>query len=624
MTGNYGQLPEPQEKPSGEEKVSNLDRFDSLFQAEQASEVLRESERAAAVAQETQFKRYTGPNPFRSRTPMGFYEISKTIFFTVTLLAPLRCILCILLLLSMWPDILVASCGHKPDRPLGCIRRAATSIIRFKMRLTLFVLGVYYIPTYDRNPKGYKKTANIIVANHVSLLDAIPIFIRQQCSPAAKKEVFSIPFIGGLLRAFQAIPIDRTSAEGRRTAIKQLVDRCSNSELPPLLIFPEGTTSVDNVLTLFKPGPFIAGQPVQPVCIRFPNQYHDMLLKGSAASLYRLCCQFVNYMSYEYLPEYTPNAEEKANPQLFANNVRALMAKTMGILTTEHSFEDSLFLKKARFVGVPVDFELDPMGKIYTMKYADLIPLLHRFRALEADGQSVIDFEDFCTALNLNMNGELGVAAKGVFTLLDKDKDGVLNFGDFVLAIAVFSGKCTQEESGEALFAVCDLNGDGAVHRAEMERVIELAVTRKGTAKELPVESKSSKKKGGEEKKAAEPQVEQKTAPEEKQGDEVSDAPRLARLYSVKFEKGYKATLDDFFGPSESLSRAQFLERSAANPDVARKLLGLFLHKYVLPSHTTTTTTTTTAAAGTADAAPASATAATPPASTVSATSNEA
>jgi len=227
------------------------------------------------------------------------------------------------------------------------------------------------------------------------MIDALPIMITHGCSAAAKKEVFTIPLVGSLLRAFQGIPIDRNTPEGRRNAIKQLADRCSDTRFPPLLIFPEGTTSMDKVLTLFKPGPFIAGKPVQPVILRFPNVYYDLLLKGQAWTLYRMCSQFINFVSYEYMPEYIPSKEEQANPQLYANNVRSAMAKRMCAACTEHSFEDHQFLKKAKQVGVPVDFELDPLGKVYMMKYKDLIPLLRRFRALDTDGNSQIDFEEF-------------------------------------------------------------------------------------------------------------------------------------------------------------------------------------------------------------------------------------
>lgn len=532
-----------------------------------------------------EFKRYTGPNPFQTRTPIGFYETCKIIFFTITFIAPLRALLAALILLSMWPDVLIASVGHNQNEPLGCVRKLATYVIRFKMRITLFVLGVYYIPIIDHNSaKDFKRNANIIVANHVSLLDAIPIIIRHGCSAAAKKEVFKMPFIGSLMRAFQGIPIDRSSSEGRRAAIKQLANRCSDPRLPPLLIFPEGTTSVDNVLTLFKPGPFIAGKPVQPVVIRFPNHYHDMLLKGGVKSLYRLCCQFVNNMSYEYLSEYVPSAEEKANPQLFASNVRALMAKTMGAMTTEHSFEDSQFLKKAKASGVPVDFELDPLGKVYMMKYKDLIPLLRRFRALDTDGNSVIDFEDFCSITNIKPTSDLRVPAEAVFKLLDKDNDGVLNFGDFVMSIAVFSSKCSPEESAKALFAVCDLNADGSVNRADMERIIELATTKQGTAFELPEEKKGGKKKA----ESKEVKIDIKASSPTAETGVVSDQPpSLNRLYSVKFAKSYQETVSEFFIDTESLNQAQFIERSLKHPEVATKLLGLFLHKYVVPNSET-------------------------------------
>lgn len=40
-------------------------------------------------------------------------------------------------------------------------------------------------------------------------------------------------------------------------------------------------------------------------------------------------------VSFQYLPVYTPSAEEKENPSLFANNVRKLMAKYVCVCVLE-------------------------------------------------------------------------------------------------------------------------------------------------------------------------------------------------------------------------------------------------------------------------------------------------
>jgi lysophosphatidylcholine acyltransferase/lyso-PAF acetyltransferase len=43
--------------------------------------------------------------------------------------------------------------------------------------------------------------------------------------------------------------------------------------------------------------------------------------------LWHTLAQLVNHCELEYLPVYTPSEEEKMNPQLFANNVRQVLAE---------------------------------------------------------------------------------------------------------------------------------------------------------------------------------------------------------------------------------------------------------------------------------------------------------
>lgn len=48
---------------------------------------------------------------------------------------------------------------------------------------------------------------------------------------------------------------------------------------------------------------------------------------GLAELMFRMFARFSNPLTIEYLPVYTPNKEEIADPALFATNVRQVMAK---------------------------------------------------------------------------------------------------------------------------------------------------------------------------------------------------------------------------------------------------------------------------------------------------------
>lgn len=42
---------------------------------------------------------------------------------------------------------------------------------------------------------------------------------------------------------------------------------------PPIIIFPEGTTTNQEALISFKAGAFVPGVPVQPMTIKYPDEW---------------------------------------------------------------------------------------------------------------------------------------------------------------------------------------------------------------------------------------------------------------------------------------------------------------------------------------------------------------
>lgn len=57
-------------------------------------------------------------------------------------------------------------------------------------------------------------------------------------------------------------------------------------------------------------------------------------------------CQFNVPVEYHILPAYYPNEEEKENPELFAENVRKLMADYLKIPLSDLSYEDAHLISK--------------------------------------------------------------------------------------------------------------------------------------------------------------------------------------------------------------------------------------------------------------------------------------
>jgi len=100
----------------------------------------------------------------------------------------------------------------------------------------------------------------VVVANHQSLLDilivlaALPIPFKFM----AKKELFSIPFLGWQMAFAGYIPIDRGKVQSGRNAMSMAREWLKKDV--SVVFFPEGTRSPDGEVHDFKSGAFKAAQ----------------------------------------------------------------------------------------------------------------------------------------------------------------------------------------------------------------------------------------------------------------------------------------------------------------------------------------------------------------------------
>lgn len=109
----------------------------------------------------------------------------------------------------------------------------------------------------------------VFAANHQSIYD-IPILFASlplQLRIVAKASLGRVPFLGWHLQRTGHLLVDRTNpGAGIVAKMRRLV-----SESHSLIVFPEGTRSVDGTLARFKKGPFLvavdAQLPVVPVSI---------------------------------------------------------------------------------------------------------------------------------------------------------------------------------------------------------------------------------------------------------------------------------------------------------------------------------------------------------------------
>lgn len=122
----------------------------------------------------------------------------------------------------------------------------------------------------------------VVCSNHIAFGDPIVIsavFPRQRMPKyLAKAELFRIPILASLIRAFGAIPLDRHGSDVK--AIRRAIETAEAGEM--LTVFPQGTRQPGKnpADTPIKAGAAMiashAGVPLLPVCIRMKKQRYSL------------------------------------------------------------------------------------------------------------------------------------------------------------------------------------------------------------------------------------------------------------------------------------------------------------------------------------------------------------
>lgn len=96
----------------------------------------------------------------------------------------------------------------------------------------------------------------IFMCNHQSVLDIFTLLVvlRISIKWIAKKELFSIPFVGWSLKIGKNISLDRENPRKALIAMQKAARRLKDGM--SIVIFPEGTWSLDGNLLPFKKGGF--------------------------------------------------------------------------------------------------------------------------------------------------------------------------------------------------------------------------------------------------------------------------------------------------------------------------------------------------------------------------------
>lgn len=145
-----------------------------------------------------------------------------------------------------------------------------TAIWRYWARCMLWLCGAR---VRIRGLENLKDGQHYIFAsNHLSLIDSplLVAYLPRTLRFLAKRELFSIPFMGWYMKSQGHIAIDRGDA---RATLRSMTEAAAiiHRERKSVLVFPEGTRSMDGALQEFKDGAALlairAQTPIVPVAV---------------------------------------------------------------------------------------------------------------------------------------------------------------------------------------------------------------------------------------------------------------------------------------------------------------------------------------------------------------------
>ncbi|KZV16522.1 hypothetical protein F511_25995 [Dorcoceras hygrometricum] len=285
-----------------------------------------------------------------------------------------------------------------------------------------------------------REIAPIVVSNHVSYIDPIFFFYELFPTIVASESHDSMSFVGTIIRAMQVIYVNRFSRSSRKLAVNEI--KC-----------------------------------VLVVCACFLRSIHDWMfhfVRGNVALaklFFRMFTQFHNFMEVEYLPLVSPLENRKENAVHFAQRTAQVMARSLNVVQTSHSYGDSMLLSKAAELKQEnPSLYMVEMARVKS--FWKLWSFLEIFLSMNPDTSGYVEFHDFLRALKLKPCS----LSEKMFRFIDVQKIGKINFNQFLLGSANILKQPLFWHACELGFAKMETNGNDYISKPEFQDAVSLAI----------------------------------------------------------------------------------------------------------------------------------------------------
>ena len=153
--------------------------------------------------------------------------------------------------------------------PFDKEKAAIHMLLMYQSTLLSFLIPIWTIRIEGRE-KAMKGTTYVIISNHQSILDILLInCLRYKFKWISKVENTKVPFIGWYLKMAEYFIVDRQNEESKAEMLEKSYN-CLKKGIS-IMIFPEGTRSLNSEIGFFKRGAFQlalqANVPILPILI---------------------------------------------------------------------------------------------------------------------------------------------------------------------------------------------------------------------------------------------------------------------------------------------------------------------------------------------------------------------
>jgi len=230
----------------------------------------------------------------------------------------------------------------------------------------------------------------------------------------------------------------------------------------PVLVFPQGTTSRQDIITEFQDYTFsIPNQYITPVVLKFYNRsspFTPWLHHNHWLHCYFLCCNIDNSLNVVFGEPVRPSGCVRN----FKEKVQGQMAMLLHGSITRHGYPDSLLLSEV----IKSHIQVNNLDKVivrdwldnFHLTNEDILKALRQFASIDLDGSGAVDYSEFCAYFRINPKK---LKTLQLFRCLDESGSLTIEFYEFLTAYAISRKSSSQMAS--YMFHVCDTNGEGKI-----------------------------------------------------------------------------------------------------------------------------------------------------------------